>query len=121
MELKGTITIFPELKEGKNEKGETESFIACRGTISSKNKEGVYVNKSVNVNFAGSNFPKEKIDKLDPSKCYSLDIEKGFLAVREFQNSVGFKRELEIVVLEGKLTKSKEVNRVEKAPSDLPF
>ena len=123
MELKGKITIFPELKERENDKGEKESFIVCRGTISSK-KENGYVNKSVNVNFAGDNFPAEKINKLDPEKCYSLEIEKGFLAVREFETAVATRRELEIVVLEGKLTGSKVVERPvkESAPAgDLPF
>ena len=124
MELKGKITIFPELKERENDKGEVESFIVCRGTISSKKEDG-YVNKSVNVNFAGSNFPADKVNKLDPEKCYSLEIEKGFLAVREFQNSVGYHRELEIVVLEGKLTGFKPVERQAKPAnpenSDLPF
>ena len=124
MELKGKITIFPELKERENDKGETESFIACRGTIASKNDDGQYINKSVNVQFGGNNFPKEKVNLLDPEKCYSLEIEKGFLAVREFNSKAGMRRELEIVVLEGKLTGSKVVERPVKqeTPSgDLPF
>lgn len=124
MELKGKITIFPEVKEVKNDKGEQESFIVCRGTISSKNESEAYVNKSVNVRFAGKNFPKDKINKLDPEKCYSLEIESGFLSVNEITNSHGTRRELEIVVLEGKLTGSKVVERpVKEAPtdSDLPF
>ena len=125
MELKGKITIFPEMKEKENDKGEVESFIVCRGTISSKNESGAYVNKSVNVRFAGDKFPKEKVNRLDPEKCYSLELEKGFLAVSEITNSHGTRRELEIVVLEGKLTGSKVVERpvVEEKPadSDLPF
>ena len=123
MELKGKITIFPEQKEKENDKGEVESFIVCRGTISSKDGEK-YVNKSVNVVFAGKKFPKDKVNKLDPTKCYSLEIEDGFLGVREISGPKGSRRELEIVVLEGTLTGSKEVERpvVEEKPSgDLPF
>lgn len=124
MELKGKITIFPELKEKENDKGEVESFILCKGTISSKKGEE-YINKSVNVVFAGTNFPKEKVNKLDPSKCYSLEIEDGFLGVREINGSKGTRRELEIVVLKGKLTGSKEVVIPEPKPEetndDLPF
>lgn len=123
MELKGKITIFPELKERKNDKGESESFIVCRGTISSKNENGTYVNKSVNVKFAGSNFPKDKVNKLSPEKCYKLEIEEGFLSVAEVNSSQGIRKDLEIVVLKGKLSDPKIVVRPDpKANSeDLPF
>ena len=119
MEVKGKITIFPELKENKNEKGEVENFIAVRGTISSKNTSGAYVNKSVGIKFAGSNFPKDKVNKLSPEKCYQLDVEEGFLSVVELKNG---KRDLEIVVLRGKLSNPKVVERKEQVSSDdLPF
>lgn len=124
MELKGKITIFPELKERENENGEKIPYILCRGTISSKSENG-YINKSVVVNFAGDNFPADKVNQLDPEKCYSLEIEKGFLAVREFETAVATRRELEIVVLAGKLTGSKKVERPAKeekvSSGDLPF
>ena len=123
MELKGKITIFPELKEKENDKGEKEEFIVCRGTISSKDGEK-YINKSVNVVFAGKNFPKEKVNKLDPNLCYSLEIEDGFLGVREITSRKETRRELEIIVLDGKLNGSKPVERpvVEEKPAgDLPF
>ena len=125
MEIKGKITIFPELKEKENDKGQSESFIVCRGTISSKSESGAYVNKSVSVVFAGSNFPREKVNKLNPEMCYKLDIEEGFLGVKEITNSSGTRRELEIVVLKAKLSDPKVVERpvVEDKASndDLPF
>lgn len=121
MELKGKITIFPEMKEGKNDKGESENYIVCRGTISSKSESGEYLNKSVNVRFAGSNFPKDKVNKLNPEKCYKLEIEEGFLSVVQVKE----RRDLEIVVLKGKLSDPKLVNRVapEEKPvdADIPF
>ena len=124
MELKGKITIFPELKERETDEGKSESFIVCRGTISSKNESGAYVNKSVNVKFAGSNFPKEKVNKLNPEKCYKLEIEEGFLSVSEVNSIHGVRRELEIVVLKGKLSDPKVVERPtpkETTSEDLPF
>ena len=60
MEIKGQITIFPEKKTKALENGEAEEFIACRGTISSKNEAGEYINKSVSVKFAGKDLTKEK-------------------------------------------------------------
>ena len=125
MEIKGKITIFPEQKERELEDGKVESFIVCRGTISSKSESGAYVNKSVSVKFAGKNFPKEKVNKLNPEKCYKLDIQEGFLGVNEITNSHGTRRELEIVVLAGKLSDPKVVERPapEEKPvdDDLPF
>ena len=119
MELKGKIKLFPEVKVGKNEKGEDESYIACRGTISSKAKEGeAYLNKSVSVRLVGSNFPKDKVNKLNPEKCYDLEIEEGFLSVVQLKE----RRELEIVVLKGKISNPKAVNRpAPTADADIPF
>lgn len=125
MDIKGKITIFPELKERENEKGELEKFIVCRGTLSSGNKKDGYVNKSVGVVFAGSNFPREKVNKLNPDCCYKLEIEEGFLGVREITSPSGSRKEIELVVLKGKLSDKKEVERpvVEEKPADddLPF
>lgn len=121
MDLKGKIKVFPELKTEKNAEGKDESFIVFRGTISSK-KEGSedYLNKSVSVRFAGNNFPRERMNKANPEKCYDLEIEEGFLAVRELKNN---KRELEIVVLKGKMSNPQDFKRP--APTatadDLPF
>lgn len=123
MEIKGKIKIFPELKERENDKGEMESRIVVKGTISSKGKEeGSYINKSVVVRLAGKNFPEDKINKLDPEKCYSLDVYEGFLAVEAYQYKGGERRDLVLVVLDGKLLDSKPVERKE-APvdSELPF
>ena len=125
MELKGKITIFPDMKERELEDGKVEQFIVCRGTISSKNEYGNYVNKSVSVKFAGKNFPKDKVNKLNPEKCYKLDILEGFLGVNEIISAHGTRRELEIVVLSGKLSDPKVVERPvpEEKPvdDDLPF
>ena len=122
MDIKGKITIFPEVKERKTEEGKTESFISCRGTISSKNDKGVYVNKSLNVRFSGKEFSKENVNKLSPEECYTLEVEEGFLSVIEFESSHGPRKEVEIVVLKGKLLDHKVVHRKEESSKDnLPF
>ena len=124
MELKGKIIIFPEMKERENDKGEVENFIVCRGTISSKSESGAFINKSVNVKFAGSNFPKEKVNKLNPEKCYDLEVEEGFLSVVEITNINGTRKDLEIIVLKGKLANPRDVQRKPAEVTkndDLPF
>ena len=122
MEIKGKIKIFPEVKERKNESGEVETYILCKGTISSKGESG-YVNKSVLVRFAGKQFPAEKVNKLNPDECYTLDIENGFIAVEKYVSHNQEKRDLVLVVLEGRLLDHRPVVRKE-APTidnDLPF
>ena len=124
MEIRGQITIFPEKKSRELENGEIEEFIAVRGTISSKSEEGAYINKSVNVKFAGKELTKDKVNKLDPEKCYKLDVQEGFISVNEFKTRKETRRELEFVVLKGTLSDPKVVERkpAEKpVDSDLPF
>ena len=120
MEIKGKITIFPERKTGKN--GE---FIICKGTISSKDKEkDVYYNKSVEVKFDKDRFPKEKLNALDPSKCYQLEVSNGYLVVDGYMKEGKLITSINLFVSEGKLVGTpKEVNRSEKeqANPDLPF
>ena len=83
MEIKGKITIFPEKR--KNENGE---FIVCKGTISSKDQDGKYLNKSVEVKFDKDHFPRAKVNTLNPDYCYQLEVEKGYLVVDGYTMAV---------------------------------
>lgn len=125
MELKGKITIFPERREITLEDGSKKEILVIKGTISNKGEDDTYKNKSVLVKFAGKHFPEEKVNQLKTDECYSLEVESGFLGVEIYDTKQGQRRELSIVVLEGKLTGHKPVERkpVEVAPvdSDLPF
>ena len=115
MEIKGKITIFPEEKQ--NEKGK---FIVCKGTISSKDKDGKYLNKSVEVKFDKEKFPREKINSLNPELCYQLEIANGYLVVDGYEKEGKTITSINLFVVEGKLTGTpKPVNRAEK--TDLPF
>ena len=117
MEIKGKITIFPEKR--KNENGE---FIVCKGTISSKDQDGKYLNKSVEVKFDKDHFPRAKVNTLNPDYCYQLEVEKGYLVVDGYTNKEGkLITAINLFVEEGKLTgEPKQVNRVSES-SNLPF
>lgn len=125
MDIKGKITIFPERREITLEDGNKKEVLVIRGTISNKGEGETYKNKSVLVKFAGKQFPEEKLNQLKTDECYSLEIEKGFLGVEIYDTKYGEKRDLSLVVLEGRLTGHKVVERKEKpvAPvdNDLPF
>lgn len=124
MEIKGKITIFPEKKEITLEDGSKKVVTSIRGTISNKDGES-YKNKSVLVKFAGKRFPEEKISALKDDECYQLEIESGFLGVEIYDTKYGEKRDLSLVVLEGKLLGHKPVERKEfpqqPIDNDLPF
>lgn len=126
MEIKGKITIFPEARKIKLENGEEKTLIICKGTISNKTEDGKYLNKSVLVKLASTKFPEEKVNLLKPEECYELNVESGFLSVESFKGKDGKeRRDLSIVVLEGKLTGHKPVQKrpVEEQviDEDLPF
>ena len=120
MDVKGKITIFP-----RKIKVEEETKTIFNGTISTKvteeNGEERRINKSVEVRFSSKKFPEDKLNLMDEEKCYVLQIDNGFLGVREAKDS----RELYIMVTDGTLLDSKKVERKEKvvAPKsdDLPF
>lgn len=117
MEIKGKIVIFPEMKH--NDKGD---FIVCKGTISSKDQEGHYLNKSVEVKFDKERFPREKVNSLDPKMCYQLEVEKGYLVVDGYTKDGKTITAINLFVEEGKLTgEPKPVNRVEQPKTELPF
>jgi len=125
MEIKGKITIFPERRQITLEDGTQKEIVQVKGTISNKDGEA-YKNKSVLVKFSGKQFPEEKLNQLKDTECYSLEVEKGFLGVEIYDTKHGERRDLSLIVLEGKLTGHKPVEKREfpkEAPvdSDLPF
>ena len=113
MEIKGKIIIFPEMKH--NEKGD---FIVCKGTISSKDQNGKYLNKSVEVKFDKEKFPRAKVNALNPDMCYQLEVEKGYLVVDGYTDKEGKQITfINLFVEEGKLTgEPRLVNRTELLP-----
>ena len=116
MEIKGKITIFPEKKH--NEKGD---FIVCKGTISSKDQDGKYLNKSVEVKFDKERFPREKVNALNPEMCYQLEVTSGYLVVDGYEKDGKQITFINLYVSDGKLVgEPKPVNRAEANPN-LPF
>lgn len=127
MDVKGKITIFPRIVKIKNEKGEeVDTKCFCSGSISTKQEDGKYLNKSVEIAFSEKEFPKEKLLKLNPEKCYELQIDAGFLKTRERLSNGELITEIGIMVTKGKLLGSKDIQkRPEVLPDetndDLPF
>ena len=112
MKILGKTNIFIEDVTTKN----GEIFHRYTTSISGKDKAGNYENKSIDVRFAGKNFPAEKLAKLDATNYYVVDIVDGFISVRKGKDE---KKYLELVVTDAKIIghgpKAKPVQE------DLPF
>ena len=122
MEIQGKITLFVAKREIEKD-GSKKQIVDLTTTLSSKVEEGKYLNKKVVVRLVGKKFPEESLAKLDENKCYQFDIYTGFLAVRSWKDRHGEeRRDIEIVVSDGKLLSAKEVVRKEVViDNDLPF
>lgn len=115
MEVRGLITIFP-----RKVKLDDKEVVVCSGTISTKKDDGTRINKRIDISFSKEQFPEEKMNQLDPSKCYTLEVESGFLGAREFVAKGEKRVEIYMHVTKGTLKGSKEITKAPK-DSDLPF
>ena len=116
MQISGKLILFVQDKKGK----ENVPFKTFSTTISSKRNEE-YVNKSMEVRFNTENIPQEKLNKLSSSKCYTLEVEDGWLGVREYQTEDGDTRKVVYIYVDkASVKESKPINTPSKN-DDLPF
>lgn len=116
MQISGKLLIFVQDKKGK----ENQPFKTFSTTISSKRGEE-YINKSLEVRFNTENIPQEKLNKLVSTKCYTLEVEDGWLGCREYLNDQGESRKvLYIYVDKASVKDSKEISKSQQN-DDLPF
>ena len=116
MKISERITLFVQDKKGK----EGQPFKTFSTTVSSRRGEE-YLNKTLEVRFNTENIPLEKLNKLSSSKCYTLEIEEGWLGVREYEVENGeTRRVLYLYVDKATVKDSKPVNKPAEN-NDLPF
>lgn len=82
MEITGRINIFVNT----HERSDGSTFNTFTTSIGGK-KEGSdeYINLSLDVRFAESCYPAEKLNRLDEETYYVFDVEEGFLSVRSYE------------------------------------
>lgn len=116
MKLTGKFIIFVEDKQ--TDKGVIKVFST---SIGHKSEDGSYVNGTIGVRFGKTNFPNERLNKMEQSKCYTFDVTNGWLDVRGYTTKDGKAgREIFIHIEEAKPVESKEVVRKD-VRADLPF
>lgn len=120
MKLTGKFVIFVEDKKVND--GTIKLFST---SISKKQDNGSYVNATINVRFGKTNFPNERLAKLEHTKCYTFNVTNAWLDVRAYTTKDGKAgREIFIHIEEAEPVESKEVIRKDiraDLPESLPF
>ena len=119
MTITGLINLFVETKKTSGSVFKTFST-----SISSKGRvEGEYYRKSMEVRFNTENIPTEKLYKLKDNEWYELEIEEGWLGVRQYQDKEDqTKSVFYIFVNKGTLKEAHKKKPKDKpANDDLPF
>ena len=119
MTITGLINLFVETKKTSGSVFKTFST-----SFSSKGKvEGEFVRKSMEVRFNTENIPTDNLYKLKDDYYYELEIEEGWLGVREYLDKNNeAKRVFYVFVNKGTL-KDQHKKKIQKKESenDLPF
>lgn len=116
MKVSEKVILFVQDKKGK----ENAPFKTFSTTISSKRDEK-YVNKTLEVRFNTENIPQDKLNKLSSDYCYTLEVEDGWLGVREYEVENGDTRKVFYLYIDKATIKDKkQINKSQKN-DDLPF
>lgn len=124
MNINGKITLFVKRIEKNVGQPNYKGFNVYSGSIGSKQEDESYVNASIEIKFDKENFPFEKLDKLNPTKAYTLNIEEGWLGARAYQSDGKDRRVIYIFVKKAIFESAVVIKKVDKMATDsndLPF
>ena len=117
MKISERVILFVEDKKGK----ENKPFKTFSTTISSKQADESYLNKSLEVRFNTENIPLEALNKLKADMCYTLDVEDGWLSVRSYKTAENEERRvLYLYIDKATIKDSKKIAKPSKS-DELPF
>lgn len=118
MQISGKLMLFIEDKKGK----ENKPFKTFSTTISNKNADGSYLNKSLEVRFNTENIKQESLNQLRSDRCYTLEVEDGWLSVRSYKTENEEERKVFYIYIDKATIKSfKEIAKTTNQSNDLPF
>lgn len=124
MKISEKVIVFVQTKdrEGKPLKTkEGKPFKKFSTNFSSKNEDGSYTNKSMEVRFNRDNIPEKSTNKMVDSKCYVLNVTNAWIGVRSYKNEDNEERRVFYLWIdEAKVEEAKEIQQTSKN-DDLPF
>ena len=117
MLVSGKFNVFVEDKKGQ----EKSLFKTFSTTISSKQQDGSYLNKSLEVRFDKENFSSEQIAKFDSHYMYEIEVSEAWLGVRSYTKDENEVRILYLFISKAKCLSKKKINKQSDPANDLPL
>lgn len=117
MLISGKFNVFVEDKKGQ----ENSLFKTFSTTISTKQQDGSYLNKSIEVRFDKENFTSEQLAKLDCHFMYEIEVSEAWLGVRSYTKDENEIKVLYLYISQGKCNSKKKINKSADQGDDLPF
>ena len=115
MQISGKLILFGEEKKGK----ENTLFKTFSTTISNKQEDGSYVNKTLEVKFNEEKITRQQLNQLSVKKCYVLEVSNAWLSVRSYVKDEAKKTTLYLFIDEATIKESKDIKNPK--GNDLPF
>ena len=116
MKISERVQVFVEDKKTKDGK----PFKSFATSFSTKNEDGTYTNKSMEVRFNRENIPEKSLNKMLSTKVYTLEVENGWIGVRSYTNEeVEERRVFYLFIDKASVKESKDIQKT--ASNDIPF
>ena len=116
MTISGKFNVFVEDKKGQ----EKSLFKTFSTTISTKQQDGSYLNKSLEVVLDKEEFPAERKAKFDKNYMYELEVSEAWLGVRSYTKDENEVRILYLYINKAEVKSKKKINKSSNPADDLP-
>ena len=116
MNINGKINLFVNT----HKRADGSVFNSFSTSVSGKDGES-RINLSLEAKFDKENFPAEKLDRLSDAYYYVLEVEEGFLGVRQYADKAGVVRKVPVVWITKAAIKEKKPVKAKVSEDELPF
>lgn len=116
MTISGKFNVFVEDKKGQ----EKSLFKTFSTTISTKQQDGSYLNKSIEVVLDKEEFPAERKAKFDSKFMYEFEVSEAWLGVRSYTKDENEVRILYLYINKAEVKSKKKINKSSNPADDLP-
>ena len=124
MKISEKVLVFVTTKDREGKPLKTKDgkpFKKFSTNFSSKNEDGSYTNKSMEVRFNRENIPEKATNKMVETKCYELDVKNAWIGVRSYKTEDDEERRVFYLWIdEANVKEAKDINQTSKN-NDLPF
>ena len=116
MLINGKFNVFCEDKKGQ----EKSLFKTFSTTISTKQQDGSYLNKSIEVRLDKEEFPSERVAKFNAQFVYEFEVSEAWLGVRSYTKDDNEVRVLYLYINKAEIKSKKKISKPSNEADDLP-